>query len=197
MRGSETMQEQPPDEGQRPREEGRPDPQELLRRYGLRDRDLEVSSSSIPAVGVQSTSQRGGYSHRRGRLRVYLGSVAGSGKTYAMLNEGHRRESRGTDVVVGYVETHKRPETEAQIGDLELVPRKKVTYRGVTLEEMDTEAIIARHPKVALIDELAHTNVPGSKHAKRYQDGEEILDAGLNVITTLNFQDAEILNNLE
>ena len=87
-----------------------------------------------------------------------------------MLGEGHRRESRGTDVVVGYVETHKRPQTQAQLGDLEVVPRKKVTYRGVTLEEMDTEAIIARHPKVALIDELAHTNVPGSKHAKRYQD---------------------------
>src|SRR5205085_8585272 len=110
-----------------------------------------------------------GYAGRRGHLRVYLASAAGSGKTYAMLNEGHRREGRGTDVLVGYVETHGRPLTEAQIGDLEIIPRKKVEYRGVTLEEMDTEAIIARHPRVALVDELAHTNVPGSRHPKRYQ----------------------------
>src|SRR5205085_3485477 len=114
--------------------------------------------------------------------------ATGSSKTYALLNEGQRREGRGTDVVIGYVETHGRPETEAQIGDLEIIPRKKVTYRGVTLEEMDSEAIIARHPKVALIDELAHTNVPGSKHAKRYQDVLEILDAGIDVVTTLNIQ---------
>ena len=190
------MQEQPPDEERRAREEGRPDPEELLRRYSLRDSDLEVSPSATSAAGGQTSPQSGGYSHRRGRLRVYLGSVAGSGKTYAMLNEGHRRESRGTDVVVGYVETHKRPETEAQISDLEIVPRKKVTYRGVTLEEMDTEAIIARHPKVALIDELAHTNVPGSRHAKRYQDVQEILDAGIDVVTTLNIQHLESLNDL-
>jgi two-component system sensor histidine kinase KdpD len=113
-----------------------------------------------------------------------------------MLNEGHRRESRGTDVVVGYVETHGRLQTQAQLGDLEVIPRKKVTYRGVTLEEMDTEAIIARHPQVALIDELAHTNVAGSKHPKRYQDVEEILDAGIDVVTTLNIQHLESLNDL-
>ena len=113
-----------------------------------------------------------------------------------MLNEGHRREGRGTDVVVGYVETHERPQTQAQLGDLEIIPRKKVTYRGVTLEEMDTEAIIARHPHVALIDELAHTNVPGSKHVKRYQDVQEILDAGIDVVTTLNIQHLESLNDL-
>jgi two-component system sensor histidine kinase KdpD len=99
-------------------------------------------------------------------------------------------------VVVGYVETHGRPSTQAQIGDLEVLPRKKITYRGVTLEEMDTEAIIARHPKVALIDELAHTNVPGSKHMKRYQDVQEILDAGIDVVTTLNIQHLESLNDL-
>src|SRR5438046_8349327 len=189
------MSEQPPDE-QRPREEGRPNPEELLKRYSLRDSDLEVPRSTTPAVGDQATPETGGYPHRRGRLRVYLGAVAGSGKTYTMLNEGHRRESRGTDVVIGYVETHGRPETQAQIGDLEIVPRKKVTYRGVTLEEMDTEAVIARHPKVALIDELAHTNVPGSKHTKRYQDVEEILDAGIDVVTTLNIQHLESLNDL-
>jgi two-component system, OmpR family, sensor histidine kinase KdpD len=190
------MVEQPPDEEQREREEGRPDPEELLRRYGLRDRDLGVSPPTTPATGARAAPQSGGYPHRRGRLRVYLGAVAGAGKTYAMLNEGHRRESRGTDVVVGYVETHGRSQTQAQIGDLEIVPRKQVTHRGVTLEEMDTEAVIARHPKVALIDELAHTNVPGSKHAKRYQDVEEILDAGIDVITTLNIQHLESLNDL-
>jgi len=197
------MKEQPPDEEQREREEGRPDPEELLRRYGLRDRDLAAAPpQTAPASSDQEEDEDapvpapGRYPHRRGRLRVYLGSAAGAGKTYAMLNEGHRRESRGTDVVVGYVETHKRPQTQAQIGDLEIVPRKKVTYRGVTLEEMDTEAIIARHPKVALIDELAHTNVPGSKHAKRYQDVQEILDAGIDVVTTLNIQHLESLNDL-
>jgi len=193
------MKEQPPDKQQQQREEGRPDPEELLRRYSLRDSDLEappLTTPATPGVGGQTTAQTGGYPHRRGRLRVYLGSVAGSGKTYAMLNEGHRRESRGTDVVVGYVETHGRSQTQAQLGDLEVIPRKKVTYRGVTLEEMDTEAVIARHPKLALIDELAHTNVPGSKHAKRYQDVQEILDAGINVVTTLNIQHLESLNDL-
>ena len=192
------MAEQPPDEP-RPREEGRPDPEELLRRYSLRDRDLEAPPAApAPGTGARITPQpaAGGYPHRRGRLRVYLASAAGAGKTYTMLNEGHRRESRGTDVVVGYVETHGRAQTQAQLGDLEIIPRKKVTYRGVTLEEMDTEAIIARHPKVALIDELAHTNVPGSRHVKRYQDVEEILDAGIDVVTTLNIQHLESLNDL-
>jgi len=185
-----------PDEPPRQREEGRPDPEELLRRYSLRDSDLGASPPATPAADGQSAPQAEGYKHKRGRLRVYLASAAGAGKTYAMLNEGHRRESRGTDVVVGYVETHGRPQTQAQIGDLEILPRKQVTYRGVTLEEMDTEAIIARHPKVVLVDELAHTNVPGSKHAKRYQDVQEILDAGINVVTTLNIQHLESLNDL-
>src|SRR5947209_6971317 len=189
------MAEQLPDEP-RQREEGRPDPDELLKRYSLRDSDLGAPPATTRAAGEQTSSQTGGYPYKRGRLRVYLASAAGAGKTYTMLNEGHRRESRGTDVVVGYVETHGRPQTQAQLGDLEVIPRKKVTYRGVTLEEMDTEAIIARHPKVALVDELAHTNAPGSKHAKRYQDVEEILDAGINVVTTLNIQHLESLNDL-
>src|SRR5712692_5025043 len=189
------MKEQSPEEPQR-REEGRPDPEELLRRYSLRDSDLGVPPSTTPALGEQTPPPQGGHPQRRGRLRVYLASAAGAGKTYAMLNEGHRRETRGTDVVVGYVETHGRPVTQAQLGDLEVISRKKVTYRGVTLEEMDTEAIIARHPKVALIDELAHTNVPGSRHVKRYQDVEEILDAGIDVVTTLNIQHLESLNDL-
>jgi two-component system, OmpR family, sensor histidine kinase KdpD len=190
------MAEQTPDSDTPQREEGRPDPEELLRRYGLRDSDLKVAPPTAPAQGAQTPSQESRYPRRRGRLRVYLAAAAGAGKTYGMLNEGHRRESRGTDVVIGYVETHNRPQTEAQIGDLEIVPRKKVPYGGVMLEEMDTDAIIARHPRVALIDELAHTNVPGSKHTKRYQDVEEILDAGIDVVTTLNIQHLESLNDL-
>lgn len=189
------MAEQPLKDPQQ-REEGRPDPEELLRRYSLRDSDLKISPATLPTVGDQAASETEGYPSKRGRLRVYLGAVAGAGKTYAMLNEGHRRESRGTDVVVGYVETHKRPQTQAQLEDLEVLPRQQVTYRGVLMEEMDTEAIIARHPKVALIDELAHTNVPGSKHVKRYQDIQEILDAGIDVVTTLNIQHLESLNDL-
>lgn len=190
------MARQPPDKQHS--DEERPDPEALLERYHLHDRDLEEEESSPPSESGQAstTTAKSGYAHRRGRLRVYLGAVAGSGKTYAMLNEGHRRESRGTHVVVGYLETHKRSQTEAQLGDLEVIPRKKVSYRGVTLEEMDTEAIIARHPKVALVDELAHTNAPGSKHAKRYRDVEELLDAGIDVVTTLNIQHLESLNDM-
>jgi two-component system sensor histidine kinase KdpD len=174
------------------REKGRPDPEALLSRYHLHDDEQEEGEN------VTEASANSAHSHkaRHGRLRVYLGAVAGSGKTYAMLAEGHRREARGTDVVVGYLETHKRPQTEAMLGDLEIVPRKKITYRGVTLEEMDTEAIITRHPRVALVDELAHTNVPGSKHTKRYQDVEELLDAGIDVVTTLNIQHLESLNDV-
>lgn len=171
----------------------RPDPEELLRRYGLQD---EQQESSLVAPSTTGGPAREGYTHTRGRLRVYLAAAAGSGKTYAMLNEGHRREDRGSDVVVGYVETHKRPQTEAQLGDLEVLPRLKITYRGVILEEMDTAAILARHPQVVLVDELAHTNAPGSKHAKRYQDVLEILDAGIHVVTTLNIQHLESLNDL-
>src|SRR3989442_6016407 len=137
MRGRKTMAEQPPDE-QRPREEGRPNPEELLKRYSLRDSDLEVPLSTTPVEGEQATPGTSGYAHRRGRLRVYLGAVAGAGKTYTMLNEGHRRESRGADVVVGYVETHNRPQTQAQLGDLEIVPRKRSTNRGANLEERTT-----------------------------------------------------------
>jgi two-component system sensor histidine kinase KdpD len=170
------------------REEGRPDPEELLDRYHLHDSDLEPEQEE---EADQQHSESG-----RGRLRVYLGAVAGSGKTYAMLNEGHRRKARRTDVVVGYVETHKRVQTEAQLGDLEVIPRKKINYRGVTLEEMDTDAILARHPQVVLVDELAHTNVSGSRHAKRYQDVEELLDAGIDVVTTLNIQHLESLNDM-
>jgi two-component system sensor histidine kinase KdpD len=193
------MAEQPANERYHEHEEGRPDPEELLARYSLRDSDLAATSRRLPSSERASAVDEAGpgqYSHPRGRLRIYLASAAGAGKTYAMLNEGHRREGRGTDVVVGYVETHGRSQTEAQLGDLEVIPRKKVTYHGVMLEEMDTEAIIARHPQVALVDELAHTNVPGSKHPKRYQNVEDLLDAGINVVTTLNVQHLESLNDL-
>jgi len=127
-----------------------------------------------------------------GRFRIYLGSAAGVGKTVAMLDEGWRRFRRGTDVVVGFVETHGRRFTEEMIRDLEVVPRKVVEYRGSRFEEMDTEAVIARHPAVALVDELAHTNVPGSgPHEKRWQDVFQILDSGIAVVSTVNVQHLE------
>src|SRR5438876_4728556 len=132
----------------------------------------------------------------RGTLRIYLGAAPGVGKTYAMLNEGRRRGSRGTDVVVAYVETHGRANTAAQIGDLEVVPRHVVTYRGSEFEEMDVDAVIARAPAVALVDELAHTNVPGSRNEKRWQDVEEILASGIDVISTVNVQHLESMNDV-
>ncbi len=124
----------------------------------------------------------------RGRLRVYLGMAPGVGKTYTMLEEAHRRVARGTDLVVGFVEDHGRPHTAALLEGLELVPRRRLEYRGVVVEEMDTEAILARRPTVAIVDELAHTNVPGSVREKRWQDVELLLEAGINVISTCNVQ---------
>src|SRR4051812_11111231 len=132
----------------------------------------------------------------RGTLRVYLGAAAGVGKTYAMLNEGGRRAERGTDVVIGFVETHGRALTVAQIRDLEVVPRRRAEYRAQTFEEMDLDAVLARRPHVALVDELAHSNVPGSRNAKRWQDVEELLAAGITVITTVNIQHLESLNDV-
>jgi two-component system sensor histidine kinase KdpD len=131
----------------------------------------------------------------RGRLTVYLGAAPGVGKTYAMLGEAHRRRARGTDVVVGYVETHGRPFTVAQLEGLEVLPRRTVSYRGATLTEMDTDAVIARRPAVVLVDELAHTNAPGSRHEKRAADVEEIRAAGIDVVTTVNIQHLESLND--
>jgi two-component system sensor histidine kinase KdpD len=132
----------------------------------------------------------------RGRLRIYLGAAPGVGKTFAMLNEGWRRRDRGTDVIVGYVETHGRPSTAEQLRDLPIVPRKKVAYRGAEFEEMDVDAILGLHPTVALVDELAHTNVPGSRNAKRWEDVEELLAAGIDVITSLNIQHLESVNDV-
>jgi two-component system, OmpR family, sensor histidine kinase KdpD len=132
----------------------------------------------------------------RGKLRIYLGAAPGVGKTYAMLDEGWRRTSRGTDVVVGYVESHGRPRTVAQIRDLEVIDRHGIEYRGQTLEELDLDAILARHPTVVLVDELAHTNVPGSRHEKRWQDVEALRDAGIEVISTVNVQHLASLNDV-
>jgi two-component system sensor histidine kinase KdpD len=132
----------------------------------------------------------------RGTLRIYLGAAAGVGKTFAMLNEGRRRASYGEDVVVGFVETHKRRKTAEQIGDLEMVPRRQMRYRNSAFEELDVDAVLARRPQVALVDELAHTNVPGSRNEKRWQDVEELLEAGINVISTLNIQHLESLNDV-
>jgi two-component system, OmpR family, sensor histidine kinase KdpD len=127
-----------------------------------------------------------------GHFRIYLGVAAGSGKTIAMLDEGHRRRERGADVVIAFVETHGRPVTEGRIGGLEIVPRQVVDYRGNRFEEMDTEAVLRRHPQVALVDELAHTNVPGSgRHRKRWQDVLELLDAEIDVVATVNIQHLE------
>jgi len=133
---------------------------------------------------------------RRGELRVYLGAAPGVGKTFAMLGEGHRRRERGTDVVVGFVETHGRPLTAELVEGLEVIPRAGVSYRGATFTEMDTDAVLARRPGVALVDELAHTNVPGSAREKRWQDVELLLEAGIDVITTVNIQHLESVNDV-
>jgi two-component system, OmpR family, sensor histidine kinase KdpD len=131
----------------------------------------------------------------RARLRIYIGAAPGVGKTYEMLRDAHALRARGLDVVVGLIETYGRSETDAQLQDLELIPRRRIEYRGVTLEEMDIDAILARRPQLCIVDELAHTNVPGSRHEKRYEDVIEILDAGIHVMTAVNIQHLETLND--
>src|SRR3954452_12957175 len=132
----------------------------------------------------------------RGEVRVYLGAAPGVGKTFSMLDEGWRRHQRGTDVVVAVVETHGRAHTQAQLRDLEVIPRRTIRYRDAELTEMDLDAVLDRRPEVALVDELAHTNVPGSRNEKRWQDIKELLDAGINVISTINIQHLESLNDV-
>lgn len=151
--------------------ETRPDPDELLKH-----------------VETEDTT--------RGKLKIFLGYVAGVGKTYAMLEAAHQRKEQGWDVAVGYVETHKRAETEELVTGLEVLPCKQVQYHNVTLSELDVDAVLARRPKLVLIDEFAHTNAPGSRHPKRFQDVAEILDAGIDVYTTLNIQHLESLNDI-
>jgi two-component system sensor histidine kinase KdpD len=153
--------------------EQRPDPDELLKQ-----------------------AQAEEHAAKRGKLKIFLGYVAGVGKTYAMLEAAHQRKAQGIDVVVGYVETHKRAETEELTEDLDVLPRKQVEYRGVSLPEMDVDEVIKRRPAIVLVDEFAHTNAPGSRHPKRYMDVEEILDAGIDVYTTLNIQHLESLNDI-
>ncbi|MEI6559886.1 MAG: two-component sensor histidine kinase, partial [Rhodospirillaceae bacterium] len=132
----------------------------------------------------------------RGRLKIFLGAAPGVGKTYAMLRTAQYRRREGLDVVAGVVETHGRRETEAFVRGLEAIPRQKVEYRGLHFEEMDLDSILRRRPKLVLVDELAHTNVPGSRHPKRHQDVTEILDAGIDVYSTLNIQHLESLNDV-
>jgi len=129
------------------------------------------------------------------RLRIYIGAAPGVGKTYSMIEDAHAFKREGTDVVIGFVETHGRADTEARLTDLEILPRRRIEYRGVTLEEMDLDAILTRKPQLCVIDELAHTNAPGSRHEKRYQDALEVLDAGIGVMTAVNIQHLETLND--
>jgi two-component system, OmpR family, sensor histidine kinase KdpD len=135
------------------------------------------------------------HADRRARLRIYIGAAPGVGKTYSMLQDAQAFRREGIDVVVGFVETYGRTDTDAQIGDLEVVPRRRIEYRGVVLEEMDVEAILRRRPQLCIVDELAHTNVPGSKHEKRYQDVLDLLDAGIGILSAVNIQHLETLND--
>jgi two-component system sensor histidine kinase KdpD len=146
--------------------------------------------------GQTSTSTERASRPGRGHLRIYLGSAAGVGKTFAMLGEGHRRAERGADVVVAFAEAHGRPQTAALLDGLETVPRARIEYRGAAFEEMDLDAVLARRPEIALVDEFAHTNVPGSRNEKRWQDVEEMLDAGIDVISAVNIQHLESLNDV-
>jgi two-component system sensor histidine kinase KdpD len=152
---------------------------------------FDVRPSADEMLARARTEETGG----RGRLRIYLGMAPGVGKTFRMLEEGHRRVERGTDLVVGFVEAHNRPHTLELLDKLEIVPRRRIDYRSVVVEEMDTDAVIARDPTVALIDELAHTNVPGSARAKRWEDVEVIRDAGIHVVTTMNVQHLESVSD--
>ena len=133
---------------------------------------------------------------QRGKLKVYLGYGPGVGKTWQMLQEGHRLREEGIDVVIGLVETHGRDETAKLSEGLEVVPRRQIQYRGIVIEEMDLDAVMARKPQIALVDELAHTNAPGSENAKRYQDVQDLLSAGIHVISTLNVQHLESLYDM-
>ncbi|QJR36305.1 universal stress protein [Gemmatimonas groenlandica] len=132
----------------------------------------------------------------RGKLKLYIGSSAGVGKSYKMLQEAYDMRRRGVDIVVGFVETHARADTEAQLRDLEVLPRRRIEYRGVSLEEMDVDALVARRPQITIVDELAHTNVPGSRNGKRWQDVLYLLDEGINVVSAVNVQHLESLNDV-
>jgi two-component system sensor histidine kinase KdpD len=168
---------------------------------------MRPTIAARPAPRMQADKEASGFdtgtlevikakvAHKRGRLKIFLGMAPGVGKTFTMLSEAHRRKSRGEDIVIGYVEGHARLETQELVYGLEVIPRKRIEYRGRVFEEMDTKAVIARHPEWALVDELAHTNVPGAGHPKRWQSINDLLDAGINVISTVNVQHLESLND--
>src|ERR1700731_1136319 len=151
------------------------------------DRDQRPSPEAL----LEAATREG-----RGKLKIFLGAAPGVGKTFEMLEAAQARRREGVDVVIGIVETHGRRETEALTAGLEIVPRRRVDYKGRALEEMDLDAILARRPKLVLVDELAHSNAPGSRHPKRYLDVEELLGAGVDVYTTLNIQHVESLNDV-
>ncbi len=157
--------------------------------YGMNDSHMPEQRPTADALLARIKERD------RARLRIYIGAAPGVGKTYEMLQEAHALRARGLGVVIGFVETYGRRNTEAQIKDLEVIPRRAIRYRDVTMEEMDIDAIIRRKPQVCVVDELAHTNVPGSRHDKRYQDVVEILDAGIDVLTAVNIQHLETLND--
>jgi two-component system, OmpR family, sensor histidine kinase KdpD len=150
----------------------------------------------VRSIATALPGEQDGAMSKRGELRIYLGAAPGVGKTYAMLCEGHRRLERGTDVVVGLVETHGRPKTAGMLDGLEVVARRRVVHRGAGLDELDVDAVLARRPAVVLVDELAHTDAPGSRHEKRWQDVDELLDAGIDVLSTVNVQHLESLNDV-
>src|ERR1700737_4104534 len=157
----------------------------------MANRDLEQRPS--PDALLEAARRE---SDKAGRLKIFVGAAPGVGKTYEMLQSAHAKRKAGADVVVGVVETHGRAETEALLLGLEVLPRKRIEYKDQILEEMDLDALIARHPQIALVDELAHTNAPGSRHPKRYLDVEELLNQGIDVYATLNIQHVESLNDV-
>jgi two-component system sensor histidine kinase KdpD len=156
---------------------------------------VNIRGSDISVELPEGALSQSHVAHPRGRLKIFLGMAAGVGKTYTMLSEAHRRASRGEDVVVGYIEPHARPETAALIDGLDAVPPKRIVYRDHEFLELDTRAVIGRRPAWVLIDELAHTNAPGTEHVKRWQSIEQLLDLGINVISTVNIQHLESLND--
>src|ERR1700730_2454655 len=188
------------------------DPQSAAERAGLKPGDLvtELDGTpvrdaadlqlrlALPRIGevAEFAVSRRREEGRVGKLRIFVGAAPGVGKTYEMLQNARARQKDGYDIVIGVVETHGRKETEALLEGLEVVPRRRIDYKGQLLEEMDLDGIIARRPQIVLVDELAHTNAPGSRHPKRYLDVEELLNHGINVYTTVNIQHIESLNDV-
>jgi two-component system sensor histidine kinase KdpD len=173
------------------------DPGAAVQERGTESVESLVGREVVPEpTAAAAWTREAAAAAKRASLRIYLGAAPGVGKTYAMLSEGHRRAERGTRVVVASVETYGRPSTAEMLEGLEIVPPRRIVYRDRTFEELDLEGVLERHPEVALVDELAHTNVPGSTHAKRWEDAVDLLAAGIEVITTVNIQHLESLNDV-